>query len=189
MILLLLTVGVILFWPRQYRSEAKIWIKLGRENSHLDPTAATGETISIQENDREDEIKSVLDILASRGVVADVVDKLGPLVVLGSEPLPGEEAIESNFVANAVKSLAGGVIKMLKSIDPVSDREEAVQKVLDSVVVDAEQKSNVVSIVYDTKNPKLAQAVVKELVNQYTKSHGRIHSIAGSRPFLSLIHI
>ena len=47
LILLLLTVGVILFWPRQYRSEAKIWIKLGRENSHLDPTAATGETISI----------------------------------------------------------------------------------------------------------------------------------------------
>ena len=183
LILLLLTVGVILFWPRQYRSEAKIWIKLGRENSHLDPTAATGETISIQENDREDEIKSVLDILASRGVVADVVDKLGPLVVLGSEPLPGEEATKSNFVANAVKSLVGGVIKMLKSTDPVSDREEAVQKVLDSVVVDAEQKSNVVSIVYDTKNPKLAQAVVKELVNQYTKSHGRIHSTAGSRPF------
>ena len=97
LILLVLTVGVILFWPRQYRSEAKIWIKIGRENSHLDPTAATGETISIQETDREDEIKSVLDILASRGVVADVVDEIGPQVVLGSEPLPGEEAIESNI--------------------------------------------------------------------------------------------
>ena len=183
LILLVLTVGVILFWPRQYRSEAKIWIKIGRENSHLDPTAATGETISIQETDREDEIKSVLDILASRGVVADVVDEIGPQVVLGSEPLPGEEAIESNNVAKTLKGLVGGAIGVLKSIDPVSDREEAVQKILDSVVVRAEQKSNVVSIVYDTKNPKLAQAVVNELVEQYTKAHGRIHSTAGSRPF------
>ena len=183
LILLLLTVGVILFWPRQYRSEAKIWIKIGRENSHLDPTAATGETISIQETDREDEIKSVLDILASRGVVTDVVDKLDPLVVLGSKPLPGEEAIESNFVVQTVKGIVGGLLGVLKNIDPVSDREEAVQKILDSVVVRAEQKSNVVSIVYDTKAPKLAQAVVNELVDQYTKSHGRIHSTAGSRPF------
>ena len=183
LILLVLTVGVILFWPRQYRSEAKIWIKIGRENSHLDPTAATGETISIQETDREDEIKSVLDILASRGVVADVVDEIGPQVVLGSEPLPGEEAIESNIVAKTLKGLVGGAIGVLKSIDPVSDREEAVQKILENVYVDAEQKSNVVSIVYDTKAPKLAQAVVKELVEQYTKSHGRIHSTAGSRPF------
>ena len=183
LILLLLTVGVILFWPRQYRSEAKIWIKIGRENSHLDPTAATGETISIQENDREDEIKSVLDILASRGVVTDVVDTLGPLVVLGREPLPGEEVIKSNFVAQTVKGLVGSLTGVLKSIDPVSDREEAVQKILESVLVRAEEKSNVVSIVYDTKNPKLAQAVVNELVDQYTKAHGRIHSTAGSRPF------
>jgi len=183
LVVLLMTVGVILFWPRQYRSEAKIWLKIGRENSHLDPTAATGETISIQETGREDEIKSVLDILASRGVVTDVVDKLGPLVILGSEPLPGEEAIKSNFIVKAVKGLAGVLTKTLKSIDPVSDREEAVQKVLDSVLVKAEQKSNVVSIVYDTKAPKLAQAIVQELVDQYTKSHGRIHSTAGSRPF------
>ena len=183
LILLLLTVGVILFWPRQYRSEAKIWLKIGRENSHLDPTAATGETISIQENDREDEIKSVLDILASRGVVSDVVDEIGPLVVLGSEPLPGEEATESNFVVQTVKGVVGGLIGVLKSLDPVSDREEAVQQILDNVFVDAEEKSNVVSIVYDTKDPKLAQAIVHELVDQYTKSHGRIHSTAGSRPF------
>ena len=183
LILFLLTVGVILFWPRQYRSEAKIWLKLGRENSHLDPTAATGETISIQENDREDEIKSVLDILASRGVVTDVVDTLGPLVVLGREPLPGEEATESNFVVQTVKGLVGGLTGVLKNIDPVSDREEAVKEILDNVVVRAEQKSNVVSIVYDTKNPKLAQAIVNELVDQYRKSHGRIHSTAGSRPF------
>ena len=162
LVVLLMTVGVILFWPRQYRSEAKIWLKIGRENSHLDPTAATGETISIQETGREDEIKSVLDILASRGVVTDVVDKLDPLVVLGSKPLPGEEAIESNFVVQTVKGIVGGLLGVLKNIDPVSDREEAVQKILDSVVVRAEQKSNVVSIVYDTKNPKLAQAIVND---------------------------
>ena len=102
LLILLLAVAVILVWPREYRSEAKIWIKLGRENSKLDATAATGETISIQETDREDEIRSVIDILGSRGVIEKAVQQLGHDVVLGDEPdyeavlAAAQKALDSN---------------------------------------------------------------------------------------------
>ena len=183
-LMLALTVAIILFWPRQYRSEAKIWLKIGRENTRLDPTAATGETISIQENDREDEIKSVLDIIASRGVVDRVVEQLGPDVVMGDAALPGSEEVpEPNALAVAAKNVAGSLIDFVKQIDPVSKKEEAIQEIIENVGVDSQRKSNVVSISYDTKSPELAQAVVKELIDQYMHEHSRIHATFGSHSF------
>lgn len=184
LLVILLAIAAIMFWPREYRSEAKVWIKIGRENSKLDPTAATGETIAIQENDREDEIKSVIDIMGSRGVVEKAVEKLGAPVVLGDELLPGqEEEVEPNAIAESIKSGIGRAVKLIKSIDPVSDKEEAVQEVLKHLVVDAERKSNVVSIVYDTDSPELAQAVVSAVVDEYKNEHARIHKTEGSRTF------
>ncbi len=182
--IILLTIGVILVWPREYRSEAKLWIKIGRENSRLDPTATTGETISIQETDREDEIKSVIDIIGSRGVAEGTVDTLGPKVVLGDEPLPGtEEEQKANFLTGAFKSAFGSLVKTVKQIDPISDREEAVQEILEHMQVFAERKSNVVSVIYDTESPELAQAVLEQMIDQYKSTHSRIHSTEGSLGF------
>ena len=183
LLVLLAVTAVILFWPRTYRSEAKIWIKIGRENSRLDPTAATGETISIQETDREDEIKSVLDIVASRGVITSVVDQLSPEVVLGDEPLPGQEVEEVNATLASFKKSIGSVIDTVKQIDPVSDKEEAIQEIIENVVVGSERKSNVVSIEYDSDSPELAQAIVESLIEQYTLRHAQIFVTQGSKKF------
>ena len=45
------------FLPRKYESEAKLFLRLGRESVALDPTATTGATMQIQET-RDDEIDS-----------------------------------------------------------------------------------------------------------------------------------
>ena len=184
LLVLALAIGALLVWPREYRSEAKVWIKIGRENSKLDPTAATGETISIQESDREDEIKSVIDILGSRGVVEQAVALLGEKVVLGDEPLPGAEEEEAaNPITDALKNGIGSVIDVVKQIDPIDDHEEAVQEIVKHMVVDAERKSNVVSVYYDTDSPALAQAIVSAIVESYRQEHARIHKTEGSKSF------
>lgn len=180
----LLTIAAVLFWPREYRSEAKMWIRIGRENSRLDPTASTGKTISIQENDREDEIKSVLDVIGSRGVVAGAVNQLGAKVVLGDEPLPDAPASKKPAaLVTWAKGFIGGAVKQLKQIDPVSDEEEAVQEIMEHLVVGAERKSNVISMQYDAKSPHLAQAVVDALVTQYKSTHASIHTTTGTESF------
>lgn len=183
LLVLLAISAIIMLWPRKYRSEAKIWIKIGRENSRLDPTAATGETISIQETDREDEIKSVLDVIASRGVITSVVDKLTPDVVLGDAPLPGQEEKETSAITKSLKEALGSVINVVKQIDPISDKEEAIQEIIENVDVGSERKSNVVSIEYDSDSPELAQAVVDSLIQQYTLRHAQIFVTQGSKKF------
>ena len=186
LLVLLAVAGIIMLWPRTYRSEAKIWIKIGRENSRLDPTAATGETISIQETDREDEIKSVLDVIASRGVITSVVDDLTPEVVLGEKPLPGQEEEKKGYKwMESAKSTLGMAISAIKQIDPISDKEEAIQEIIENVAVSSERKSNVISIDYDTDSPELAQAVVASLIDQYSKRHAQIFVTQGSKDFFA----
>src|SRR5438105_232682 len=55
-------------WPAKYASDAKLFVRLGRESVGLDPTATTGQTISVSET-RESEINSILDIVGSRAMV------------------------------------------------------------------------------------------------------------------------
>lgn len=175
---------VIFFWPRGYRSEAKIWLKIGRENTRIDPTAATGERISIQEADREDEVKSVLDILGGRGVAGGIVEQLSPAVVLGDVPLnPGDGEEEKASPFDAIKGVLGSVLGLLKRIDPVSEQEEAVQAIVENLKVGAERKSNVISIEYDAKTPELAQAIVQAAIDRYRTEHSRIHRTDGSMDF------
>lgn len=66
-----------------YRSDAKVLVRLGRENVSLDPTATTGPVITLGQQ-RENEIKSELEILNSKELVEKVVDAIGPQAFLES---------------------------------------------------------------------------------------------------------
>ena len=58
--------------PDIYRSEARVMLRLGRENVTLDPTAAGGQTVSISQT-RRDELNSEMEIFRSRETVERVV--------------------------------------------------------------------------------------------------------------------
>ena len=63
--LIILAIGAIVyvFAPRIYRSEACIFLRLGRESVGLDPTATTGQTLALQQADRKDEVKSAIEVM------------------------------------------------------------------------------------------------------------------------------
>ena len=76
-------VAVTVLSPRVYRSEAKLFVRLGRENATLDPTATLGrDPIVAVPVMRDSEINSVVEILASRSLAEQVVDALGPQTIL-----------------------------------------------------------------------------------------------------------
>src|SRR5215211_3487959 len=62
-----LTLLAIAFYPRSYTSEAKLFMRVGRESVTLDPTATTGQTIMLQKT-QVDEVNSALQMLVSRDV-------------------------------------------------------------------------------------------------------------------------
>ncbi|MCA9039358.1 MAG: hypothetical protein KDA65_03320 [Planctomycetaceae bacterium] len=81
----ILTQAISMVLPRKYASEAKLFVKVGKESIGVDPTATTGTTLPIYES-REAEIRSIMEIITSRAVLERVIDKVGPQVILGSSP-------------------------------------------------------------------------------------------------------
>src|SRR6476620_5338354 len=69
-----------LLMPRSYYSEARLFVRFGRENQ-VDPTASGGQMVSLYES-RESEINALIEILKSRAILDRVVADLGPACVL-----------------------------------------------------------------------------------------------------------
>jgi uncharacterized protein involved in exopolysaccharide biosynthesis len=168
---------VFLFAPRTYRSESRIFLRLGRESVGLDPTATTGQTLALQQADRKDEVKSAIEILKSRGIIGQAVDKLGADVVLGRDSKKGIS------LGGIVKAPIHWVVGLVKSVDPISEREEAIIGIERHLYVNAERESTVIAVQYDADNPKLAQTVCDAVVDSYRNEHMRIHRSEESSPF------
>ena len=174
------TIFVILFWPRSYSSEAKIFLQRGHESVRIDPTATTGKTVALQQASRDAEIKSAIDVLMSRGIIEATVDDLTPDVVLGGVAV-GEG--KSTLIGDTIKTVIGSAVNMVRSIDPASDRERAVVAIEKGLVVDAERKSEIISVIYEADTPELAQTIVANLVKQYKTKHAELHRTSGSTEF------
>lgn len=75
---MILVVIALTICPRKYTSEARLFVRLGRESVTLDPTATmAGQTVSLNSN-RESEINSVIEVLRSRSIIERVVDAVVP---------------------------------------------------------------------------------------------------------------
>ena len=63
------------FASPEFASEAKLFVRVGRENAALDPTATTGEMINLS-GTRETEMNSIIEHVRSRAILEKVIDKL-----------------------------------------------------------------------------------------------------------------
>jgi uncharacterized protein involved in exopolysaccharide biosynthesis len=187
-------------WPRAYRSQGKILVRLGRENVTLDPTATVGRdaVVTVPEG-REQEINSVVELLKSRVLIEKVVDALGPAAILQS-PEPADEAdtsaadeaadwqarVRAQFVAgaSAAKSWLGQLCQLGEAREEVDERQRAVDLFAGNLKVDAVRKSNVVEVAYEGRSPKRAQAAVAKLIELFPDEYIRLHRTPGSHDFL-----
>jgi uncharacterized protein involved in exopolysaccharide biosynthesis len=171
---------VLLYFPRTYRSQAQIFLRVGRESVGIDPTTDTGRTIGLQQIDRKDEIKSATEVLKSRGVLAQVVDIIGPAAILeGGDAVAAQRSWLGAIVAEPLRTLGNWWAR----IDPISDRERAVVKVERNLTVGAERGSTLIVVEFDAESPQLAQLVAGTIIDVFQKEHMRIHRNDESRPF------
>ncbi|MGW8256396.1 MAG: GumC family protein [Thermoguttaceae bacterium] len=175
--------------PRKYRSEGKLFLRLGRENATLDPTATFGDhSIVAIPQSRENEINSVAEMLQSRVLLEKVIDKLGPAVVLEREEvLPN---VETNIVAATVapqsltRTIKNG-LKVLLGLPILSDRENAYRQLARNLQVARARKSDVIDIAFCAGSPELAQAVVAATIDSYIDEHVRLNRPQGSHEFFA----
>ena len=163
-----LTVALVTFLlPEIYQSEAKLLVRLGRESVTLDPTATTsGQTISVNAR-RESEIRSELQILNSRDLAEKVVDAIGPQAI----------------VRGKIHRLTSFIASLFVSPDPVKERNEAMRTVMKNWTISSERDSNIISLAYESSDPKTAHDVLNQLINSYLEKHMAVNRTAGSYGF------
>lgn len=169
---LLLGLAIILFFPRSYRSESKVFIQIGRESVGLDPTATVGQTVALQSSGRAEELQSAIDVLTSRGIASTVVDRLGVDGVVGVGE--GDEESVHPLTASLRYLMTQG-FAFVEQLDPIPPREKAIVKLEKSIEVEAEPDSAVIAVSVDAKTPQLAQTLLLTLIDAYQDEHARMH--------------
>jgi uncharacterized protein involved in exopolysaccharide biosynthesis len=190
-VIVTVTVGTFLA-SEIYQSDAKLLVRLGRESVSLDPTATTGPVISVGQS-RENEIKSELEILNSKELVEKVVDAIGPEAFLKSpdeinEKNDSPNADSQNTINEIRKKLrlaSEGMMDLLSplALNPLSDRDKAILKVMKNMEIEALKNSNVITISFEAKSRKLAQEAINKLIGFYLDKHINVHRTRGSYEF------
>ncbi len=160
---------------RVYRSEAKIFVRRGRESVALDPTATTGAFVA-HGDPAEREVYAVQEILTSRGLAEKVVELFGEDGIL-----EGDSA--DAFAPSPPRFAWLSSIKKLNPLSVGSLRDKAVQTVLGSLSVASRTKTTVLAVHYECGNPRFAQRVLEAVVRVASDEHVRIHRTGGSQEF------
>lgn len=152
----------ILTLPHFYRSEARLMLRVGRENASTDPSVV-GPTIGVTQN-RETEVNTEVAILSNRYCLEQVVDRLGVDSILTG-------------LAGSGPSLKDRLIKMLPWLSQdqqdsaVLLRDRAIKFLGSHLKVDAEQKTSIINVQLDGRDPKLTQAALATLLEVYLQQH------------------
>ena len=162
-----------IFGPRAYISQAKLLVRLGRENATLDATTTLGNALVVAvPPNRENDINSLIEIIKSRIILDKVVSALGPEVVLQTEPLDED---------GKTRAEAGSA----PGRDTAELRYKAMRKLASGLIVEAVKKANVIALSYEASSPELAQVVLGKLIEFSLDHHVQLHRAAGANEFLT----
>jgi uncharacterized protein involved in exopolysaccharide biosynthesis len=176
--------------PRAYRSQAKVYIGLGRQNTVLDPTTAldSPSPVTAIPMTRDAEMNSIIEILKSRDVLTQVVDAIGPQAILGRSVTTREAVADTRTWANGRDDRSWAQQEVAGPSDPgerTDDRYKALlalQKALDAENV---RKSDVLQITYDGPDPDVARKVVGKVLDLFLARYADLNRASGSTSFIS----
>lgn len=199
-IFMILLFGVVvlktLVGARTYHSEARLLVRLGRETVNLDPTATIGETAQINRS-YDWEVNSELEILRSREIAECVVDRMGAAAFLekprrtrsGDETATAAARLTSEILdvvdelADIIKTAPRKLARQLGLSDPLTERDEAIEKVIDSLHIEALQNTSVIALAYEEQDPELARDILEVFMRAYLEKHLAVFSISNSQQF------
>ena len=156
-------VGTVMM-PRTYHSEARLFVRFGRENQ-VDPTASGGQMVALYES-RESEINSLIEILKSRAILDRVVMALGPEYVLYGRGTKQADSDAQTLPTTRAHQLA--VLRLSKDVS-----------------IGAPRKSNIITVACKSRSPAVARQIVAKLIEVYQEEHVRVHRSPGTYEFFT----
>src|SRR5580704_10912794 len=169
-------------WPKTYRSEAKLYVRLGRENVGLDATASLGHEISGLQISREEELNTVVELLRSRSLLEKVVTAVGPETILNPAHESGAKSAPSIF-SYARATLQQGV-NWLTNDGPLTPQEKAVAALRRQLDMQNVRKTDVILVAHEGPSAAASQQIVSTLINLYLDEHVRMSRSPKEHAFL-----
>ena len=192
------------FAPRRYHSDAKVFVRLGRESVGMDPTAGAAKqqaAVSFS-SERASEIRSIVEMLRNRELYEHVVTELTPEVVLEWEDFePTAAAAVDGQVAGERESdgvhwtrypgkLFGRVTsRVVRGVGKALGFHEndvfndAVDHLAAKLNIDSSRRSTVICIAYRSPQPELSQAIVASFVDGFLAFHPKWNRVQNSTEF------
>jgi len=168
------TIGSYL-WPKEYRTESKLLIKLGRENTPL-PSGIAGGTVVVSK--REEDVNSEIEIITNTFLISEVTKRMEAELNGGDkESLTLLDKIKHS-ISSAVKSLKQGLestLAFVGLIEKKSPFEKLLLKVQKKLEVEPRPLTDVISISFTWKDPDVAIKFVKTLISQFLEYHLKVH--------------
>ena len=177
-----LACAAVIVMPRTYGSQAKLLLRLGRENLTLDPSATTGRTVQIQET-RENQINSTRDLLLSRSLLEHVVKVIGPETILWGSPDKSANASSTGLRARLPN--LRGVLSAINLSPPISLEERAVTRLQNSLHVAVARTSSVIDVEFSARSPQLAQQILQEFLDRHEQEYVQANRTEGTLNFFS----
>jgi uncharacterized protein involved in exopolysaccharide biosynthesis len=157
---------------RIYQSEAKMFIRPGRESVTVDPIVANGQVVTMADA-RESEINGIAEMLHSRALLERVVEEVTAEAIL--EKAPGSKSIGDYLSPLDAVNLNPAKV--------YSTRDKAIKKMAKNLKILTSKKSSIVTISYETRDPALAKLTLDSLLKIAQDEHARVNQIRGSQPF------
>lgn len=168
--------GSVLVWvllsPKIYQSDASIQVRSGREYVQRDRSGPN--SLGSPGPNFGDLLLSEISVIAGRQLAENVVDVLGPDLILNlshASPTASSEAPEP------IKSRG----KLSENQDPDA-RNAAIRAISNSLTVTP--KGNTISLAFTSQDPDTAQLVLDTLLSEYIARHIKIHEAQSSLDFM-----
>ncbi len=161
-----------------YETEARVLVKLGRENVEVPATVEKGGFVST--GVRKEEINSYVLLLSSRALLEQTLDTIG-LEVFRSTPPPPETFFQrvkfrAREVATSSKAKLEELLITMNLTERLTEREKVLKGLAKSLDVDRQRDSDVISVRLRLPNPDLAVEFVETLLELYISRHIEVQS-------------
>ncbi len=183
----LATYGALQLRSELYETEARILVKLGRENVEVPATVEKGDVVTM--GVRMEEINSYVLLMSSRALLEETLDTIGIERFRAKPVRPETFAQRVKFqVKEAVRRVRAKVDELLIALnleEELSEREELLVALGSSLEVDRRKDSDVISVRLRLPDPELAVEFVDTLLRLYINRHIQVRRDSGSTGFFA----
>lgn len=162
-------------WPATYAAQAAVMIQKNRYAPRLDTPAQAESPVLVAGITAED-VNSEIAVLTSHQVLSATVEATGLSTARPSwfwrllfAPLRAYDSAHAAY----------------HGIPAPTDTDRAIRALSGSLAVERLKESSILVVTYETRDPRVGEAVLGELLRQYLAHHVRVHGAQRVVPFFS----